>query len=449
LSGIDGEGVLNDSFGVIEHEFNHGEGERVDWGPSNFKLPLNLPSRKKLCVSSTGRTNLPRGVRPVLEGVERLIISSLITNLNEKLGSKLDCDPSTTRIRTNSSKECPKLVVIGGVHAEAAAEVLEARGADVQLLLLPHYRECAVHSGKMKEGLGKLKIDSDTTLVFMVFDSGLFMVRTEEGAMIPPCRRADGAYHIDGALEFLGRDLQYRFFKQIMEEVADYKSNKMVFAAPLPCYLESGCCPDLDHVSNRKDANFRKTMEDAVYSSRQNIKNFAFRHGLRRSTTISTWGKIKKMEDVWDSPTRLKGEGYLAIAMALEEAVIQTSGKRQQKFGDEERPKKKQRVKSVEEEQPRGSGTTGGQAGGQGGAAQPPSTSVRGPARGRGGGGRGGGQRGGRGGGPPGTDMRGRGGRGGGSSRPDWRVRGGRMGRFPGGQHFSGGRGWVRGRGYF
>jgi hypothetical protein len=45
--------------------------------------------------------------------------------------------------------------------------------------------------------------------------------------------------------------------------------------------------------------------------------------------------------------------------------------------------------------------------------------------------------------------MRGRGGRGGGSSRPDWRVRGGRKGRFPGGQQFSGGRGWVRGRGYF
>jgi hypothetical protein len=56
LSGMDAEGGLNDSFGVIEHAFSHEEGEKVDWGPSNFKLPLNLPSRKKLCVSSTGRT---------------------------------------------------------------------------------------------------------------------------------------------------------------------------------------------------------------------------------------------------------------------------------------------------------------------------------------------------------------------------------------------------------
>jgi hypothetical protein len=37
----------------------------------------------------------------------------------------------------------------------------------------------------MKEGLEKLKIDSDTILVLMVFDSCLFMVRTEEGALIP------------------------------------------------------------------------------------------------------------------------------------------------------------------------------------------------------------------------------------------------------------------------
>jgi hypothetical protein len=46
----------------------------------------------------------------------------------------------------------------------------------MQLLLLPHYRDCAVHSGKMQEGLKKLKIDSVTILVFMVFDSGFFMI---------------------------------------------------------------------------------------------------------------------------------------------------------------------------------------------------------------------------------------------------------------------------------
>jgi hypothetical protein len=125
----------------------------------------------------------------VLEGVERLIVTSLIRNLNEKLGSVLDCDPLTTRIRTNSPKECLKLVSIGGPHAEAVLGPLEAGGADIQLSLLPHYRDCAqcaVHSGKLEEGLKKLRIDSDTILVFIMFDSGFYLVRTEEGALIPP-----------------------------------------------------------------------------------------------------------------------------------------------------------------------------------------------------------------------------------------------------------------------
>jgi hypothetical protein len=93
--------------------------------------------------------------------------------------------------------------------------------------------------------------------------------------------------------------MQYRFFKLLMIEVKEYMQNRMIFAVPLPSYLEAGRCPDKDHVANRQDPDYRKVQEEAVYNSRQNIKNFAFRHGLRRCVTISTWGMVKRMENIW------------------------------------------------------------------------------------------------------------------------------------------------------
>jgi hypothetical protein len=431
LSGFDVEGVLNDSFGVIEHAFSTETGEKLDWQPASFKLPLSLPSRKKLCVSSTGRTNLPKSVRPVLECTEKLIVASLARNLNEKMGCDLDCDPRTTRSKTNSTKECLKFVLIGGPHAEAVARHLEAGGAEVQLLLLPHYRDCAVQAGKLEEGLKKLSIDSDSILVFMVFDSGHYMVRTDEGALIPPCKRADGTYHIDGVLELLGKDMQYRFFKLLMKEVKEYMQNRMIFAAPLPAYLDAGCCLDTDHVANRQSPDYRKTLEEGIYNSRANIKNFAFRHGLRRCVTISTWTKIKRMEDVWEGPTQLRPDGYRAVASAIVDAVAEITRKRQQLVSEDSRPSKKQRMEAA----PRGTSSLG----------EARVSRVQNGERGQRG------QRGKRG---PSCGLvgdRGRGGGRGGGQYLNWSWdRGGRGGRGGAGTRgHRGGRGWIRGRGYY
>jgi hypothetical protein len=73
----------------------------------------------------------------------------------------------------------------------------------------------------------------------------------------------------------------------------------MIFLAPLPRYLAAGCCEDKDHMPNRSSPDFIKKLEEGVYGARTNIKNFAFRHGLRKSATISTWGKVKKLDHLW------------------------------------------------------------------------------------------------------------------------------------------------------
>jgi hypothetical protein len=60
------------------------------------------------------------------------------------------------------------------------------------------------------------------------------MVVPEEGGFIPPSKRADGSYHIDGELVLITKDLQYAFFKQLIKELEGFENNNIVFLAPLP-----------------------------------------------------------------------------------------------------------------------------------------------------------------------------------------------------------------------
>jgi hypothetical protein len=122
--------------------------------------------------------------------------------------------------------------------------------------------------------------------------------------------------------------MQFDLFRQLMDELVAWKTNYMIFMAPLPKYLEAGCCSDGDHVANRREPDFRQKLEEAVFNSRTNIKNFAFRVGLRKCTTISTWGKIRKLSGLWRDEVCVSDEAYHIIGQAILEAAAELVKKR-------------------------------------------------------------------------------------------------------------------------
>jgi hypothetical protein len=172
-------------------------------------------------------------------------------------------------------------------------------------------------------------VGPETNLVAHIFDSGLYMAAPGEGGLIPHCRRIDGSYHMDGDLVLLPKDLQYDLFKQLASELDNYKKNPVIFVAPLPRYLEEGCCGDKDHMKNRREPDFAQKLEKGVFEVRTNIKNSAFRHGFRRAVTLSAWGKVRKMEKLWSDPIHLVDEGYKILAEAVTEARDDLKKKRQ------------------------------------------------------------------------------------------------------------------------
>ena len=181
--------------------------------------------------------------------------------------------------------------------------------------------------------MGKVYIDKhsrlpDAAVVFQMLDNNLYMARTDEGGLVPICRRPAGDYHIDGDLVLAPKELQYTTFccaKPFFEEAG---SRKQIVITSIPRYLVDGCCEDLRHGSNRKEADFRPDLELAVMEVRKNVRDFCFRQGIRNTRVVGPWRELKEQGDqVWRDAVHLTDSSYGIIANLVLQSNSELSSK--------------------------------------------------------------------------------------------------------------------------
>jgi hypothetical protein len=127
----------------------------------------------------------------------------------------------------------------------------------------------------------------------------------------------------------------------------DYKENMVVFLAPLPRFLDEPCCSASSHMKNFHNEDFKKKMEESVYQSHTNIKDFAFRLAYRKARTLSTWGIVKKAGATWADCNNLVEAGYAAIASAVLDCKEVIATKKKEKEDNPGPEAKKQRTEGV------------------------------------------------------------------------------------------------------
>jgi hypothetical protein len=59
-----------------------------------------------------------------------------------------------------------------------------------------------------------------------VFDNAFYITSTEEGGLIPLSKDIDGIYHCFGELVLTPKELQWKFFQQVMEETAGLRTTR-------------------------------------------------------------------------------------------------------------------------------------------------------------------------------------------------------------------------------
>ena len=222
--------------------------------------------------------------------------------------------------------------MVGASHANRTADALEREGATVMRAVIPGWRALKQKIPPMVE-LVRAKLSTvreDCTVVFQLFDNSFYMARTEEGGLIPAVKQATAGstYHIHSELVFAPKELQYSVcntVKPVLEAAASFQK---IVISPLPRYLHTSCCEEKGHISNLEDEDYKSNLEEAVLSCRRNLKDFAFRQGVRSVRTVCPWSQLKKIEDnLWPSdPVHMCDRGYTALAGLVLSGVQQNGG---------------------------------------------------------------------------------------------------------------------------
>ena len=296
--------------------------------PIRLMLPTSLTTDGKSRWDSGG-ANLPMGALPMSQEDESLILLTLIRELKGSLALNLDTKPDL-KPDPAASQTSIQFLVVGASNASRTGDALERAGMQVIRAVIPGWRCTKSKIGDMTELVqDKIRdIRGPCNVVVQLYDNSFYLAKPEEGGLLPAVRDSEsGKYHVPGESVFAPKELQYSTFvlsKPILEAVAMHPA---ILVSPLPRYLHESCCDEVSHVSNLGEDDYKPSLEEAVTSCRKNLKDFAFRHGLRNLRVVCPWTPIRRMmEDVWSDPVHLNRVGYDAVASLLIRTAEQTVG---------------------------------------------------------------------------------------------------------------------------
>jgi len=176
--------------------------------PERFLLKLPQSLDNYICSAtylSKGFGDQASLCQPISEEEERVILVSLIREVNEKCGLELGEDISTDRQLRAEEEEVPgilfdeqleKLVIVGGSNGNRICdELLDTSEVVVTDLSVPGWK---VTEKSVEEKTAELRDllrgldESTTTIVYQLYDDSSYLVKREDGSRVLPEKGKDG-----------------------------------------------------------------------------------------------------------------------------------------------------------------------------------------------------------------------------------------------------------------
>ena len=292
------------------------------------RLATSLADLRDKVWLDGGLTNLPNGVKAYPEELEENIVFHLTEELNTALALDLDPTPSTERLveKPAPPNEDPTFVMVGCSHSSKTAAALRKNGARTIEVTETGWRttsaRIAALAAKLSDALKIQKEVSNLCIIIQLFDTCFYFTRAEDGTLNKGTRDSEGRFHVEGESVLIDKEGQYRAYKLLLPLLDACKPHNTILLAPLPRYYENSCCSNVHHVTNAAEPSYKKQLEDSVYSCKDNLRDFTFRHGYRNARVMNPWHTIKKFENVWNpDAVHLHHRGYDAIGGAIKAAA--------------------------------------------------------------------------------------------------------------------------------
>jgi hypothetical protein len=193
-----------DTFWRVVLEAGRG-GRRVYTSSAPLSLPRELknPSIRPFMSGAYAGT-IPAEILPLGPEEERIIVGSMLAELNEKFCVGLDPNPSLDRsiLPSLTAHNAGRTVFIGGSSLGRIAKAAAKNGHMVVDLTVKGWIPKSGNIGKLCETLKKLNLTEIDTVVIDSMSNTAFLGTDDDGLPIPAEKsEEDGRYHLNGNLQ--------------------------------------------------------------------------------------------------------------------------------------------------------------------------------------------------------------------------------------------------------
>jgi hypothetical protein len=249
---------------------------------------------------------------------EAELVKSIIQELRGTLAVDVDPEPIMERWPSQPEQRNKCYLVVGSSHAARLAAALTSLGIAADTVQEPHWRIFRNSASALAEKVTKkMEEKCYDHIIFAVLDNSVYSAMAMTGDIIPSRRDNEGHYHIDGELVISSKSSLHVLLNALKPLLTLGLAKGGVLVSPLPRYLTSGCCMDLDHMPDRTSLDFKNRMLSELQDMAGNIRNFHFTSNLRGIKLLDLAGVLKNHceEDSWDNdPVHPKNKIYEEMA---------------------------------------------------------------------------------------------------------------------------------------
>jgi hypothetical protein len=125
--------------------------------------------------------------------------------------------------------------------------------------------------------LAEFKVDTE---VFVIQDNNVYYSLQEDGNICPA--RKDNNGSVDGDLITCSKSAQHALFHQVKPILEAARGRNCILVPPLPKYLKTVCCQDVEHMVNRGTEGFEKQLLQDLKEMADKLRDFTFTAGFRQ-----------------------------------------------------------------------------------------------------------------------------------------------------------------------
>jgi hypothetical protein len=213
--------------------------------------------------------------QPIDEGEEYELVNSMIDGLISKCGHKLSHEFSLYRPTITSEPErddvtddvMEKVVIMGGSHSSRLTDELDDTCLDVTDISVRGWK---LTEENVEEKVLELKeivatVDEKrTTIVYQLFDNVSYYTKKPDGGRMLPSKGRDKKYHVEGRLDIANREEVKKMVSTAIPLLRAGGQCRKFILTPAGLYKYYPCCTVSGHVSNLRERNYIRWMEEKL-----------------------------------------------------------------------------------------------------------------------------------------------------------------------------------------